>query len=114
LCGYIQHVTDSPYVQALLIEIGLDHLVPDLVTESHDVVHSYPTFAGIPRYLRGFEHKEGDRAVTSYAIRWYDRQVEGEDILICDRATFNAIKLESNYWKGVICHKRVPVVAAAW
>ncbi|MEJ2691807.1 MAG: SOS response-associated peptidase family protein [Candidatus Thiodiazotropha sp.] len=114
MCGYIQLVTDSPHVQALLIEVGLDDLVPDMVTDTHDILHSYPAFGGIPRYLHGLIHREGDRAVTSDAIWWYDCQAEGENVLIGDRTTFNARNLESNYWKGAIRHKRALVVATGF
>jgi putative SOS response-associated peptidase YedK len=114
LCGYIQLVTDSPHVQALLIEVGLDHLVPDLVTDTHNILHSYPAFGGIPRYLHGLIHQENDRAVTSNAIWWYDCQIDGENILIGNRTTFNARNLESNYWKGAIRHKRALVVATGF
>lgn len=114
LCGYIQLVTDSPHVQALLIEVGLDHLVPYLVTDTHDILHSYPAFGGIPRYLHGLIHQEVDRAVTSNAIWWYDCQADGENILIGNRTTFNARNLESNYWKGALRHKRALVVATGF
>lgn len=114
LCGYIQLVTDSPHVQALLIEIGLDYLVLNLVTDTHDILHSYPAFGGIPRYLHGLVHKEGDRAVSSDAIWWYDCQADGENILIGDRTTFNARNLESNYWKGALRRNRALVLATGF
>lgn len=114
MCGYIQLVTDSPHVRALLIKIGLDNLVPDLVTDTHDIVHNYPAFGGTPRHLQGFVHMESDRAVTSDAIWWYDCEADGENIRIGSRTTFNARNLESNYWKGAIRHKRALVVATGF
>lgn len=44
MCGFIQRVTDSPAVIALLEQIGLGDVVPSFQQEKEGILNFYPAF----------------------------------------------------------------------
>lgn len=50
MCGFIQRVTDSPHVIALLEEVGLGQTLPLFKEEVmlSNVVNFYPAFGRVP------------------------------------------------------------------
>lgn len=47
MCGFIQRVTDSPAVIALLEQIGLGDVVPSFQQEKEGILNFYPAFGKI-------------------------------------------------------------------
>mgnify|MGYP000507082542 CR=1 FL=1 len=111
MCGFVQRVTDSPAVIALLEQVGLGELTSTFKKESGGKLNFYPAFG-----------KNPDRKLTNLIINptetidatwWFDCKTDGESLAVGERTTFNARNLDSPFWKGAIRHHRGIVVATA-
>ena len=113
MCGFIQRITDSPYVIALLEEVGLTQTIPLFVNESSTtkIINFYPAFGKSPERQITNLIVSGDRTVD--ATWWFDAKPDGETLQVGDRTTFNARNLDSPYWGKFIRERRAVVVATA-
>lgn len=113
MCGFIQRITDSPHVIALLEEVGLTQTIPLFVNESSttNIINFYPAFGKSPERQITNLIVSGDRTVD--ATWWFDAKPDGETLQVGDRTTFNARNLDSPYWGKFIRERRAVVVATA-
>ncbi|GFD70458.1 SOS response-associated peptidase family protein [Alteromonas sp. KUL106] len=113
MCGFIQRITDSPHVIALLEEVGLTQTIPFFVNESSTtkIINFYPAFGKSPERQITNLIVSGDRTVD--ATWWFDAKPDGETLQVGDRTTFNARNLDSPYWGKFIRERRAVVVATA-
>ncbi len=113
MCGFIQRITDSPHVIALLEEVGLTQTIPLFVNESSTtkIINFYPAFGKSPERQITNLIVSGDRTVD--ATWWFDAKPYGETLQVGDRTTFNARNLDSPYWGKFIRERRAVVVATA-
>jgi len=113
MCGFIQRITDSPHVIALLEEVGLTQTIPLFVNESSTtkIINFYPAFGKSPERQITNLIVSGDRTVD--ATWWFDAKPDGETLQVGDRTTFNARNLDSPYWGKFIRERRAVVVATA-
>ncbi len=113
ICGFIQRITDSPDVIALLEEVGLTQTIDLFVQESShsNVLNFYPAFGRAPE--RQISNLIISSKETVDATWWFDAKPEGESLRIGDRTTFNARNLDSPYWKKFIHQRRAIVIATA-
>lgn len=113
MCGFIQRVTDSPAVIALLEEVGLTQTIPLFVNESSTskVINFYPAFGRTPE--RQITNLIVSRDSTIDATWWFDARPDGNVLNVGDRTTFNARNLDSPYWSKFIRERRAIVVATA-
>ncbi|MDY6978007.1 MAG: SOS response-associated peptidase family protein [Pseudomonadota bacterium] len=113
MCGFIQRITDSPDVIALLEEVGLTQTIPLFVNESStsNVINFYPAFG-----------KAAERQITNIIVSsdstidatwWFDAKPVGNTLEVGNRTTFNARNLDSTYWGKFIRERRAIVVATA-
>ncbi|MFZ8201706.1 SOS response-associated peptidase family protein [Alteromonas portus] len=113
MCGFIQRITDSPEVIALLEEVGLTQTIPIFVNESSksNVINFYPAFG-----------KAAERQITNVIVSddstidatwWFDAKPVENTLEVGNRTTFNARNLESPYWGKFIRERRAIVVATA-
>ena len=113
MCGFIQRITDSPEVIALLEEVGLTQTIPLFVNESStsNVINFYPAFG-----------KAAERQITNVIVSddstidatwWFDAKPVENTLEVGNRTTFNARNLESPYWGKFIRERRAIVVATA-
>lgn len=113
MCGFIQRITDSPDVIALLEEVGLTQTIPLFVNESStsNVINFYPAFG-----------KAAERQITNIIVSsdstidatwWFDAKPVGNTLEVGNRTTFNARNLDSPYWGKFIRERRAIVVATA-
>ncbi|GFD92010.1 hypothetical protein KUL156_53010 [Alteromonas sp. KUL156] len=113
MCGFIQRITDSPHVIALLEEVGLTQTIPLFVNEfsTTKIINFYPAFGKSPERQITNLIVSGDRTVD--ATWWFDAKPDGETLQVGDRTTFNARNLDSPYWGKFIRERRAVVVATA-
>ena len=113
MCGFIQRITDSPDVIALLEEVGLTQTIPLFANESSssNVINFYPAFG-----------KAAERQITNLIVSsdstidatwWFDAKPVGNTLEVGNRTTFNARNLDSPYWGKFIRERRAIVVATA-
>ena len=113
MCGFIQRITDSPDVIALLEEVGLTQTIPLFANESStsNVINFYPAFG-----------KAAERQITNIIVSsdstidatwWFDAKPVGNTLEVGNRTTFNARNLDSPYWGKFIRERRAIVVATA-
>ena len=113
MCGFIQRITDSPDVIALLEEVGLTQTIPLFFNESStsNVINFYPAFG-----------KAAERQITNIIVSsdstidatwWFDAKPVGNTLEVGNRTTFNARNLDSPYWGKFIRERRAIVVATA-
>ena len=113
MCGFIQRITDSPDVIALLEEVGLTQTIPLFVNESStsNVINFYPAFG-----------KAAERQITNIIVSsdstidatwWFDAKPVGNTLEVGNRTTFNARNLDSPYWGKFIRERWAIVVATA-
>ena len=113
MCGFIQRITDSPDVIALLEEVGLTQTIPLFVNESStsNVISFYPAFGKVPERQITNLIVSGDSTID--ATWWFDAKPVGDTLEVGNRTTFNARNLESPYWSKFIRERRAVVVATA-
>ncbi|AEF04871.1 hypothetical protein ambt_16830 [Alteromonas naphthalenivorans] len=111
MCGFIQRVTDSPAVIALLEQIGLGDVVPSFQQEKEGILNFYPAFGKNPD--RQIKNVIISPNKTVNATWWYDCQESGDSLNVGRRTTFNARDLDSPYWKSAVKHCRALVIATA-
>ncbi|WP_334020759.1 SOS response-associated peptidase family protein [Alteromonas sp. S015] len=113
MCGFIQRITDSPDVIALLEEVGLTRTIPLFANESSssNVINFYPAFGKTPERQITNLIVSGDSTID--ATWWFDAKPVGDSLMIGDRTTFNARNLDSPYWGKFIRERRAVVVATA-
>ena len=113
MCGFIQRITDSPDVIALLEEVGLTQTIPLFVNESStsNVINFYPAFGKVPERQITNLIVSGDSTID--ATWWFDAKPNGNALTVGDRTTFNARNLDSPYWSKFIRERRAVVVATA-
>ncbi len=113
ICGFIQRITDSPDVIALLEDVGLTQTIPLFVDEnsSSNVINFYPAFGKAPEKQITNLIVSGDSTID--ATWWFDAKPVGDTLQIGDRTTFNARNLDSPYWGKFIRERRAVVVATA-
>ena len=113
MCGFIQRITDSPDVIALLEEVGLTQTIPLFANETStsNVINFYPAFG-----------KAAERQITNIIVSsdstidatwWFDAKPVGNTLEVGNRTTFNARNLDSPYWGKFIRERRAIVVATA-
>jgi hypothetical protein len=90
MCGFIQRITDSPDVIALLEEVGLTQTIPLFVNESStsNVINFYPAFGKVPERQITNLIVSGDSTID--ATWWFDAKPNGNTLTVGDRTTFNA------------------------
>ena len=110
MCGFIQRITDSPHVIALLEEVGLTQTIPLFVDEhsSSNVINFYPAFGKAPEKQITNLIVSGDSTID--ATWWFDAKPVGDTLQIGDRTTFNARNLDSPYWGKFIRERRAVVI----
>lgn len=113
MCGFIQRVTDSPAVIALLEEVGLQQTIPLFRDEAHErnVINFYPAFGKVA--TKRITNLIVNHSDTIDATWWFDGKPQNDTIQLGDRTTFNARNIDSPYWKKAITHRRGVVVATA-
>ena len=111
MCGFIQRVTDSPAVIALIEQIGLKGLTGTFEKEGQGELNFYPAFGKNPKRTIDNLIIAPDKTVD--ATWWFDCKADGSSLSVGDRTTFNARNLDSPFWKGAIRHHRALVVATA-
>ncbi len=113
MCGFIQRVTDSPDVIALLEEVGLTQTIPLFKTEAQhaDVINFYPAFGKVAQ--KQITNLIVDHQSTIDATWWFDAKPAGDALDVGDRTTFNARNLDSPYWHKAVSLRRGVVVATA-
>lgn len=114
MCGYIQRVTDSPHVAALMRRIGLGELLEPLLVGGYNVEHFYPAFGGaVNRKIRGVIIEENGEKKLINPTWWFDCSMGDEGLEVGKRTTFNARNLDSPFWKGALRHHRAIVIATS-
>lgn len=113
MCGFIQRVTDSPHVIALLEEVGLGQTLPLFKEEAslRNVVNFYPAFGRAPE--KQISNLIVGPSTTINATWWFDAKPMGDTLAVGERTTFNARNLDSPYWQKAITKRRGVVVATA-
>ncbi|WDT87962.1 SOS response-associated peptidase family protein [Alteromonas sp. 009811495] len=113
MCGFIQRVTDSPAVIALLEEVGLQQTIPFFENEKTDgnVINFYPAFGKIAS--KRITNLIVSPSKTIDATWWFDAKPQGQELELGERTTFNARNIDSPFWKKAITHRRGVVVATA-
>jgi len=112
MCGYIGRVTDNPFLQALLIQLGLEELFDPLTDTPSEIEQFYPAFGSDPkRMIRGLIIEEEGVKKLIDATWWFDCEQRGEELVVGKMTTFNARNLNSPYWKNALKHHRGIVVA---
>ena len=113
MCGFIQRVTDSPAVIALLEEVGLQHTIPLFKDEANqsNVINFYPAFGRVA--TKRITNLIVNHSTGIDATWWFDAKPNGETLEMGERTTFNARNIDSPYWKKAIHHRRGIVVATA-
>lgn len=111
MCGFIQRVTDSPAVIALLEQVGLGVLTETFQNEDQGVLNFYPAFGKNPN--RTINNLIISPEKTVDATWWFDCEADGDSLAVGERTTFNARNLESPFWKGASRHHLALVVATA-
>lgn len=113
MCGFIQRVTDSPHVIALLEEVGLGQTLPLFKEEAmlSNVVNFYPAFGRVPE--KQISNLIVGSSTTINATWWFDAKPMGDTLEVGERTTFNARNLDSPYWQKAITKRRGVVAATA-
>lgn len=113
MCGFIQRDTGSPATIALLNEVGLEGTIPLFHEETSqgDILNFYPAFGG--NVEKRITNLIVDHSNTIHPTWWFDAKINGDNIDLGKRTTFNARNLDSPYWQKAITRRRGIVVATA-
>lgn len=113
MCGFIQRDTGSPATIALLGEVGLQGTMPLFKEEAlqGDILNFYPAFGG--NVEKRITNLIVDHSNTIHPTWWFDAKINGDNIDLGKRTTFNARNLDSPYWQKAITRRRGIVVATA-
>ena len=112
MCGYIGRVTDNPFFQELMLQIGLQQLYQPLLSAAADIEQFYPAFGGNPqRLIRGLVIEEDGEKKLIDATWWFDCSENGDDLTVGKMTTFNARNLASPFWQGALQTNRAVVIA---
>lgn len=101
MCGFIQRVTDSPYVKAVLLNLGMDGMaLPGGQFRPGSV-------------LDGLIIENHGQAVSTEAVWWYLLDKDNGYKPNYKVTSFNARNLDSRLWKTAIKQRRGIVIADA-
>jgi hypothetical protein len=97
MCGFIQRVTDSPAVIALLEEVGLQHTIPLFKDETSQgkVINFYPAFGKVA--TKRITNLIVNHSKVIDATWWFDAKPNGETLEVGELAsqTFREVARES-------------------